>query len=107
MRIESIGYVNKLIKKRTEFLQEKLGGPLPNFEEYQRLDITVRIFNEKFWNERSISTHGIKITPGEAQRLFAMVKTYNDDELFRVENELRDLGVELESKNSCDNETNN
>ena len=103
MKLESIHLVNNLIKRRKELLQEKqFRQTVENFEEYRRLNITVKIYNETFWNERSIFAEGVKITPYEAEHLFAMVKTYNEEELIRVEQELERLGVEIEESKWVD-----
>ena len=112
MRIESIGHVNLLIKKRKE-IKDRLNSVCVSKEldEINCLKISVEIFGKDDWSCRYLNVYtdakDIKITKYEAEHLLTMTKTYNEEELIRVENELKDLGVEIESKNSCDNETNN
>ena len=113
MRIKDIHNVNDLVTKRKE-IKQKLNSiyvPKKLEEEYFCLKITVEISANDDWGCKYVKAFAdakdIKVTKCEAERLLTLVKTYNEEELFRVENELKRLGVELESKNSCDNETTN
>jgi len=107
MKIEHLSQVSSLVKKRKEIKQDLLGpyGSLPPYKENYYLKITVEISDKEYFGSKSAVACGIRITEGEVERLFAMVKKYNEEEVRRVERDLNNLGVELESKNCCDNET--
>jgi hypothetical protein len=103
MNIKQIPYINDLIKKRKELIfkgeyysHTQSSDGLQT--DYQNLDISVKVieWNKDFYIERGNSAQNIKIPLEETKRLFAMVKKYNEEELARVENELTNLGVEVE-----------
>lgn len=99
MKLEHLRHVTALetarrhLKDRLEIPTSK---PASETHDYCRLKITVEILEDKeYYPLKYTEANYIKITSGEAERLLSMVKKYNEEELCRVENELKDLGVEL------------
>lgn len=97
MKIEHLKRVSSLETTRRH-LKDRLGLPRTKpLTECCRLKITVEFIDDKeYYPLKYTEANWIKITPGEAERLLTMVKKYNEEELSRVENELTNLGVELE-----------
>jgi len=113
MKLNQVWWVNHLIEKRNEIKHRQKLYPVHIRELLQdiyELDITVSITAKDNvgckYNNAYVDAKKIKITKYEAEHLLSVVKTYNEEELVRIENELVDLGVEIGENEDCsDNKT--